>query len=324
MRRCQALVILARMAAFDRQPSQASMASLDDAVAGVWAVAALGRLAESGTLARLGAGDGVVDDPLELADAQLLVAYGLLDAAAHGYRLPSGVALTADRSAGLARAHLLQAIAHTRGQPPGWQDGDRAILHAQGRANTDLAGVIEDDLLPRMPEARNALSSGRGRLLDVGVGIAALSIALAERFPGIHIVGLDVLAAALEIAGTQIAVAGMRDTIELRLQSVAEMTDQTTFDVAWVPQMFIAREELEAGLERVWTALRPGGWIILALAGGGDGGRIGAYHALLATTLGGGPMTVAEGTDLLDRHRFSSLIRSDVLHPQPLLLAQRT
>jgi hypothetical protein len=88
--------------------------------------------------------------------------------------------------------------------------------------------------------------------------------------------------------------------------------------------MFIAREELEAGLERVWTALRPGGWIIVALAGGGDGGRIGAYHALLATTLGGGPMTVAEGTELLDRYRFSSLIRSDVLHPQPLLLAQRT
>ena len=323
MRSCQALVILARMAAVDRQPLQASMASLDDAVAGVWAVAALGRLAESGTLARLGAGDGVVDDPLELADAQLLVAYGLLDAGAHGYRVPSGVVLTADGSAGLARAHLLQAIAHTRGHPPGWQDGDRAILHAQGRASTHLASVIEDDLLPRMPEARNALSSGRGRLLDVGVGIAALSIALAERFPGIHIVGLDVLPAALEIAGTQIAVAAMRDTIELRLQSVTEMTDQTTFDVAWVPQMFIAREELEAGLDRVWTALRPGGWIILALAGGGDGGRIDAYHALLATTLGGGPMTVEEGTELLDRHRFSSLIRSDVLHPQPLLLAQR-
>ena len=324
MRRDQALVILAGMAAVDRQPSQASMASLDDALAGVWAVAALGRLAESGTLARLGAGEGVVDDPLELADAQLLVAYGLLDAGAHGYRVRSGVALTADRSAGLARAHLLQAIAHTRGHPPGWLDSDRAILHAQGRASTHLASVIEDDLLPRMPEARNALSSGRGRLLDVGVGIAALSIALAERFPGIHIVGLDVLPAALEIAGTQIAVAAMRDTIELRLQSVTEMTDQTTFDVAWVPQMFIAREELEAGLDRVWTALRPGGWIILALAGGGDGGRIDAYHALLATTLGGGPMTVEEGTELLDRHRFSSLIRSDVLHPQPLLLAQRT
>jgi SAM-dependent methyltransferase len=160
-------------------------------------------------------------------------------------------------------------------------------------------------------------------LLDVGVGVAALSIALAERFPGIQIVGVDVLPAALEIAGTQIAVAELRDTIELRLQAVAEITDETAFDLAWVPQMFIARDELEAGLVRVWTALRPGGWIILALAGDSDGRRVGAYQALLATMLGGGPMGVEEGTELLRRHRYSSLIPSAALHPQPLLLAQR-
>jgi SAM-dependent methyltransferase len=324
MRRKPVPVILARMAAVDRQQPRASMASLEEAVAGVWAVAALGRLAESGTLAALAGGDGMLEDPVELADVRMLAAYGLLEADAHGYRVPSGVSLTADGSAALARAHLLQAIAHTRGQPPGWQSGDRAILHAQGRAGAPLAGVIEDDLLPRMPEARDALSTGRGRLLDVGVGVAALSIALAERFPGIHIVGVDVLPAALEIAGTQIAVADMREAIELRLQSVADLTDEAAFDLAWVPQMFIAREELDAGLGRVWTALRPGGWIILALAGDGDGSRIDAYHALLATTLGGGPMGVEEGTELLERHRYSSLIRSDALHAQPLLLAQRT
>jgi SAM-dependent methyltransferase len=299
------------------------MASLEEAVAGVWALAALGRLAESGTLALLAAGDGILADPVELADARLLVAYGLLEAHAHGYRVPAESALTADASAGVARAHLLQAIAHTRGQPPGWQSGDRAILHAQGRASTHLARVIEHDLLPRMPEARDALNSGRGRFLDVGVGVAALSIALAERFPGIHIVGLDVLPAALEIAGTQIAVAELRDTIELRRQSVAELSGETAFDLAWIPQMFIAPADLDAGLGRVWTALRPGGWIIVALAGDGDGSRIDAYHALLATTLGGGPMGVQEGTELLERHHYSSVIRSDALHPQPLLLAQR-
>jgi SAM-dependent methyltransferase len=232
--------------------------------------------------------------------------------------------LTADASAGVARAHLLQAIAHTRGQPPGWQSGDRAILHAQGRASARLARVIEDDLLPRMPQARDALRAGRGRLLDVGVGVAALSIALAERFPAIHIVGLDVLRAALEIAGTQVAVAELRDTIELRLQSVAELSDETTFDLAWIPQMFIAPADFDAGLGRVWTALRPGGWIILALAGDSEGGRVDAYHALLATTLGGGPMGVEAATELLEGHHYSSVIRSDALHPQPLLLAQRT
>jgi hypothetical protein len=311
------------IAAFDRYEPEAQTDPLEEAVAGLWAVAALGRLAESGTLARLATGGAVLDDDIELADARLLAAYGLLEAGAHGYRVPAGASLTAEASAAVARMHLMQAIAHTRGHPPGRLSDDGAILHAQGRASARVASVIEDDLLPRMPEARDALRSGRGRLLDVGVGVAALSVALAERFPGIHIVGLDVLPAALEIAGTQIAVAEMGDALELRLQSVAEMTDESAFDLAWVPQMFIARDELDPGLQRVWTALRPGGWIILALAGDSDGGRIDAYHALRATSLGGGPMGVAEGTELLARHRYSCVGSSDALHPQPLLLAQR-
>jgi SAM-dependent methyltransferase len=313
------------IAAVDKQELPGAQASLEDAVAGVWAIAALGRLAESGTLGRLADSDAtlVLEDEMELADARLLTAYGLLEADAHGYRVPPQASLTADASSALARAHLMQAIAHTRGQPAGWHSDDGAMLHAQGRASIRLARVIEHDLLPQMPEARDVLSAGGGSFLDVGVGVAALSIALAERFPEIHIVGLDVLPAALEIAGTQIAVAQMRDTIELRLQSVAAMTDENAFDLVWMPQMFIARDELEAGLARVWTALRPGGWIILALAGDADAGRIGAYQALLATTLGGGPMGVHEGAKLLERHRYSSLIHSDAVHPQPLLLAQR-
>jgi SAM-dependent methyltransferase len=313
------------IAALNKYEPPGSMASLEEAIAGVWAVAALGRLAESGTLGRLAAGDAAVavEDDMELADARLLFAFGLLEADAHGYRVPSGASLTADAGAALARTHLMQAIAHTRGQPAGWHSSDGAILHAHGRASASLARVIEHDLLPRMPEARDALSARRASFLDVGVGVAALSIALAGRYPGIHIVGLDVLPAALEIAGTQIAVAEMRDTIELRLQSVAAMTDENAFDLAWMPQMFIARDELEAGLARVRTALRPGGWLILALAGDSNGGRVDAYHALLATTLGGGPMAVQEGTELLQRYRYSSVIRSEALHPQPLLLAQR-
>jgi hypothetical protein len=34
-------------------------------------------------------------------------------------------------------------------------------------------------------------------------------------------------------------------------------------------------------------------------------------------------MGVEEGAELLERHRYSSLISSEALHPQPLLLAQR-
>jgi SAM-dependent methyltransferase len=217
----------------------------------------------------------------------------------------------------------MQAMAHTRGQPPGWHSGDGAVLLAQGRASAHFAAIIEERLLPRMPEADVALRSGRGRFLDVGVGVAALSVAVAERFPGTRAVGVDVLTAALDIARTQIAIAGLREAIELRLQSVAELTDEGIFDLAWMPQMFIPSDALEAGLARVWTALRPRGWLILALSGDGDddAGHVSAYQSLFATTLGGGPMSAAEGRARLTRHGYADGGMFEA--PQPLLLAQR-
>jgi SAM-dependent methyltransferase len=311
-----------------QQPMDAKRKSLDEATAGLWAVAALGRLAESGTLARLAERRQPVEDPVELADARLLAAFGLLEERDGEFTICSGLAstpiLTADSGAAFARTQLLQAIGHTRGQPAGWHSDDGAVLVAQGRASIHLAAVIEARLLPLMPEAETALRSGGGKFLDVGVGVAALSIAIAERFPGTKVVGVDVLCSALEIARTQIAVAGLRDAIELRQQSVGELTDTDFFDLAWIPQMFIAPAELDAGLARVHAALRPGGWLILALAAGDsdDGAdRVEAYQTLLATTLGGGPMSADEGSALLDRYGYEHA--ETIEGAQPLLLARR-
>jgi hypothetical protein len=327
MRLCLRIVTLASMAHTVQTPTRAPTTPLDEATAGLWAIAALGRLAESGALARLAKQPQRLEDPVELADARLLVTFGLLEPDNGGFRVPAasagGPALTAAAAAAFARTQLMQAMAHTRGQPPGWHSGDGAVLLAQGRASAHFAATIEERLLPYMPEARAALESGRGRFLDVGVGVAALSIAVAEHLPGTRVVGLDVLQAALDIARTQIAVAGLRDAIELRLQSVAELNDRDTYDLAWIPQMFIPPDALDAGLARVRSALCPRGWLILALTGDGDepDGHVSAYQSLFATMLGGGPMSVAEGRALLARHRYADGGVVDA--PQPLLLAQR-
>jgi SAM-dependent methyltransferase len=324
MRRREPTAILATtMAATDPRTAPSLTIALEQATAGLWAIAALGRLAESGTLARLTEGPELIEDPVELADARLLVACGMLDAGIDGYAVSGAPAGFADTAGALARTQLLQAIAHTRGQPPGWQTGDGAVLLAQGRASAGLAEVIEAHLLPRMPEADAVFSAGCARFLDVGVGVAALTIALTERFPGTRTVGLDVLPAALDIACTQIAVAGMRGAIELRLQSIAELSDEKTFDLAWVPQMFIGPDPLDAGLARVRAALRPGAWVILALAGERDESPVDAYHALIATALGGGPMGTAEGTALLARHGYVNAVVADTPLSEPVLLAQR-
>jgi SAM-dependent methyltransferase len=322
------IVTLAPMAQSDQAGGRTATTALDEATAGLWAIAALGRLAESGTLTRLAAQPQPIDDPVELADARLLATFGLLEADAGGFRVPAssadGPALTAAAAAAYSRTQLMQAIAHTRGQPQGWQSGDGAVLLSQGRAGAHLVTIVEERLLPRMPEAREALESGHGRCLDVGVGVAALSIAIAERFPGTRVLGLDVLPAALDIARTQIAVAGLWDAIELRLQSVAELSDEANFDLAWIPQPFISPDALDDGLARVRSALRPGGWLVLALAGAGDspdGGPVTAYQSLFATMAGGGPMSVTEGRALLARHRYvdGGVVKATA----PLLLAQR-
>jgi SAM-dependent methyltransferase len=316
------------MATGEQAGGPAGATPLDEATAGLWAIAALGRLAESGTLARLAEHAHPLEDPVELADAGLLATFGLLEKANGAFRIPrdlaDGPTLTAPTAAAFSRTQLMQAMAHTRGQPPGWQSGDGAVLLAQGRASAHFAAIIEERLLPRMPDAATRLESGQGRFLDVGVGVAALSIAVAERFPGTQVVGIDVLPAALDIARTQTAVAALGDAIELRLQSVAELSDETAFDLAWVPQMFIAPGDLDAGLARVWRALRPAGWLILALAGDGDPddrAHVTAYRSLFATTLGGGPMSVDEGRALLGRHGYAD--GGVVEAPAPLLLAQR-
>jgi SAM-dependent methyltransferase len=316
------------MADSEQAGGRAAVTPLDEATAGLWAIAALGRLAESGTLTRLAQQPQRIDDPVELADARLLATFGLLEAHTGGFRVaassPDGPALTPAAAAAYSRTQLMQAIAHTRGQPPGWHSGDGAVLLSQGRADARLVTIVEERLLPRMPEARAALESGHGWCLDVGVGVAALSIAIVERFPGTRVLGVDVLEAALDIARTQIAVAGLWDVIELRLQSVAELSDEAAFDLAWIPQPFIAPDALDAGLARVRSALRPGGWLILALAGGNDfdrGGPVTAYQSLFATMAGGGPMSVDEGRALLARHDYADggLVQA----PEPLLLAQR-
>lgn len=314
----------ARRVELGGQPGHQGPISLDEATAGLWAIAALGRLAESGTLALLAEREQRVDDPVELADAQLLAAFGLLEHRNGDFAVADSLSPTLIAGAAFARTQLLQAIAHTRGQPPGWNSGDGVMLVAQGRASTHLAAVIDERLLRQMPEADAALRSGHGRFLDVGVGVAALSIAIAERFPGSKVVGLDVLPFALEIARTQVAVAGLMDSIELRMVSVVDLADTDCFDLAWVPQMFIAPSDLDVGLSRVRAALRPGGWLILALAGGGgDGGmeRVEAYRSLLATTLGGGPMDRVQGRALLARHGYET--GAVVEAAQPLLLARR-
>jgi hypothetical protein len=82
---------------------------------------------------------------------------------------------------------------------------------------------------------------------------------------------------------------------------VVDLRDADAFDLAWLPQIFLARSDLERGRERVLTALRPGCWLVMPVAAQAvDSTALEAavlgHDALLR---GGGPMLVPCASDPL-------------------------
>src|SRR5690349_162509 len=110
------------------------------------------------------------------------------------------------------------------------------------------------------PELARALSKDNARFLDVGVGGAGGAIALCKHFPNLRILGLDVLRAAHLEARAAVTQAGLQHRIELRLKSATELTDENTFEAAFIASKFFPRDVLAASLVTVKRALVPGGF----------------------------------------------------------------
>ena len=273
-------------------------------------IAALARMGGSGGWARILAGLPV-EDPLDRADTDLLVAAGVLRR--DGERLVLQRAgshyLDPDALSRAMTAELQQALGHARGEAAGWNGDDLDLVRNQGRGSAAAADLIADGFLPGMPRAAEALASGAGRFLDVGTGVAAIASRMCELFPGLTCVGLDVLPQALALASEELAVSGMADRVELRLQSVADLDDTEEFDLAWVPQLFIPPDAFTAGLKRVHAAMRPGGGLIVPTLAPPDGAEPMARAVLVHSgyVLGGGPVTRHEMRTLLSGIGFTDV-----------------
>jgi SAM-dependent methyltransferase len=99
----------------------------------------------------------------------------------------------------------------------------------------------------------------RGRLLDIGCGPGNLDRKIAERHPGLAVVGLDESEAMLARAAR-----GPRPSnLEFRQGAVESLLFREEFDFALSVLSFHHWEEPVAGLEAVYRALKPGGrfWI---------------------------------------------------------------
>lgn len=209
----------------------------------------------------------------------------------------------ADELAALAsgiRPLLVQAVDLVADpwRAPGWSYTDTELLESEGEESAAFADVVAEVIAPALDGLEERLSSPGAAVLDVGVGVAGLSIAMCRRWPALRAVGIDPWGPALVIARRNVATAGLADRVELRHQGVEELEDAEAFDLAWLPGPFLPRRVLEAAVRRVRSALRPGGWVLLGMHGGG--GDLEAALARLRTVRAGGSVLgPEEATSLL-------------------------
>ena len=299
--------------------------------AGAWTYTAIGLAVELGLpeLLRERAGPDAlaaaagISVPLATALADALAAGGLARRDGGGYIAEPGLAAIASGDPGEVlradtRAGLLQMAAcfdaATRGAlTTGWSHTDERILQAQGTMSGAAVTFVEEQVMPRMPGMAERLDSGDGVFLDVGAGVGAISIALCLRHPRLRAVALEPFEAARELAERNIAAAGLGDRIELRDGRVEEIDSREEFDLIWLPGNFLGGDMLPDALSALHRALRPGGYVVNAVLGGG-GHDERAVAARLRSVLWGG--------DMLDPEHVAGLLSAagfaDVIVMQPL------
>jgi predicted O-methyltransferase YrrM len=256
-----------------------------------------------GALALVAAGNRPPE--ITAAARQLLRASGI--AAAPGQLAPGGDAATMQQIASQAAAPLHQAVALASGRAISWSaQSDQALL-AQGRASAYGVRGFAQLMLPEMGDLESRLAVPGARMLDAGTGVGALAIAFARVFPQLHVLGIDVLDRSLELARHNIAVSDVASRVTVRKQDIAGFTDDTGFDLAYLPAPFIPQPALQAGVAQVAAALRPGGWVFMAHGKFGGTPVEDALTRLKTLIYGGTPMNETEASGLLSRAGLTSV-----------------
>jgi SAM-dependent methyltransferase len=208
---------------------------------------------------------------------------------------------------GHLRTNLMQALALLDAPVGEWRHTSRALLQSQGDASSVLAPMMKGMIAPHLDGLAARLEQPGARFLDVGVGVAALAIAVCRAFPALRVVGIDSSDTPLSIARENVANAGLGDRVELRRTSIGDLADEGAFDLAWLPSFFVDTAQLRTGVARVHAALRPGGWIICATDSEGNDDRDRATWALVRTAWGGADLGSAAAEEALAEAGFTSV-----------------
>lgn len=221
-------------------------------------------------------------------------------------------------------SRLGQAAAAAGNAVPAWSAQRDEVVIAQGEASAMTGRALAERIVPACAGLPERLAAG-GAILDVGTGIGAVAVALAEAFGQAIIIGIDVAPRPLEIAHERLAGmadARVRERVTFREQDVLALGDEQVYDLAWVPAPFLPAEILDDALRRVMAAMRTGGWIVVGTNGDSPGGPP-AGAAWLAALAGGSAETASQAEARLRALDATSLQRFPTVPGGPVLVAGR-
>jgi 2-polyprenyl-3-methyl-5-hydroxy-6-metoxy-1,4-benzoquinol methylase len=308
---------------------------MEELATSAWALAAVSACAECGLIEQLDH-DGRADVlapacglPAELVTRLLdvLVALGVVTCRGSRYAASPGAAGANSTFPGIVRAFgranliqvhdLYQRGRNRRLDATGWHHTDPDLLHAQGTLSAGFAHGFEHVLLPRLTGLGDRLAAPDAAFLDVGAGVAAITVALCRAFPWLRCVALEPAGAALALARGNVERAGLDARVELRAQRVEELDDVEQFDLVWLPLPFLEPDAVEAALTRTWRALRPGGWALVASVDTSRDDLSSAIARLRCALWGGAPLADDVLGAMLRRAGFTD-IRPGAQAPIPM------
>lgn len=224
------------------------------------------------------------------------------------------------------RSLLLQSVDFLTdpSRAPGWSYTDAELLQSTGRTSAAFAGVVEQVLVPRLDGLGEALARPGAAFLDVGVGVAALAIAMCRTFPHLSVVGIDSWDYPLSLARRNVEDAGFTERIELRQQPAQELADAEAFDLTFVAGPFLPPAVLDDALARVFAATRRGAWVMFGMYQGTS--ELDSALARLRTARSGGALLRPEEAEArLGRAGFVDVARitENIGMPAMLVVGRR-
>jgi SAM-dependent methyltransferase len=240
---------------------------------GVWEALTLRPGTTSEDLAEKLGTDGFYTDVL----CRTAFSFGLLERAGDGWRMApyfDQILGNPESSFYLAcapRVHMVVSedyrdyVRHFRaGTSRSYQQHDEAFMREVAEALKALPRIFLDLVLPRLPGLSQQLQDG-GRLLDVGCGGGWAVVQIAERFPAVSCVGIDVEPYSIDLAQQLILQHGLADRCDARLLSTDQLDEPETFDIA---TSFLVVHEISPALKQrafsaIAGALKPGGYFLI-------------------------------------------------------------